>query len=268
MNKRQFRAIIDSYKPMNLEISTFPSHFKGVHWLQISAYRYFRMINFLETVGSSSDVIDLGCYPGTLLRLIRQLFPDMHIYGAGLGLTDELKESVPYAKLFEANLDPDIYFEKYHQTPPKVELPDESMDVVIATEIVEHLYNPMRMLAEGFRLLKKGGLMYITTNNVAQLPGIFKILRGDTSMDPELMYTTATIEQKHDWRGHVRFWSGRELREMFLKSGFADVKVNYFTAQTWYKIQKMVFARIVFQRLRMLINNRYASNIECIARKP
>ncbi len=44
----------------------------------------------------------------------------------------------------------------------KIPLPDASLDAVLCTEVIEHVTNPMAVLAEFSRLLKPGGKLFLT----------------------------------------------------------------------------------------------------------
>src|SRR5439155_807663 len=52
---------------------------------------------------------------------------------------------------------------------------DESFDAVVATEVLEHLDEPGRMLSEARRVLRPGGQFFMTTPNAQALP--YRILR-------------------------------------------------------------------------------------------
>ena len=47
---------------------------------------------------------------------------------------------------------------------------DASFDVVVATEVLEHLENPSLLLKEIRRVLRKGGQLFVTTPNAKALP--------------------------------------------------------------------------------------------------
>src|SRR2546428_8306301 len=52
---------------------------------------------------------------------------------------------------------------------------DESFDAVAATEVLEHVDEPGRMLSEATRVLRPGGRFFMTTPNAQALP--YRILR-------------------------------------------------------------------------------------------
>lgn len=58
-------------------------------------------------------------------------------------------------------------------------LPDDSLDLVICCEVLEHMdIDPMFMLAELNRVLKTGGRLLITTPNSASARMVWKVLHG------------------------------------------------------------------------------------------
>jgi len=52
---------------------------------------------------------------------------------------------------------------------------DETFDAVVATEVLEHIDKPVRMLGEVNRVLRPGGRFFMTTPNAAALP--YRLLR-------------------------------------------------------------------------------------------
>ena len=49
--------------------------------------------------------------------------------------------------------------------PTSIECQDGSFDLILSSHVIEHLYHPMRMLEECFRLLRKDGRIVVTTDN-------------------------------------------------------------------------------------------------------
>lgn len=70
------------------------------------------------------NIMDMGCYPGTFLRVPGELMPGKHLAGAGLGLTEGFKKNLPDVQFYDCNFDPDLYFDNYLSIPH--ELPVET----------------------------------------------------------------------------------------------------------------------------------------------
>ena len=93
-------------------------------------------------------------------------------------------------------------------------LPAASFDVVTMSQAVEHLFDPRGNLEECLRILKPGGLLVMTTPNVASrgaaLFGVF-------------------------WRGwepprHLHLFSVASLRQLTAQSGFEVVEARTYSA--------------------------------------
>ena len=48
----------------------------------------------------------------------------------------------------------------------KIEMPDESCDGVLSTQVLEHVFSPTAYLSEAFRLLRPGGKLILTTHGI------------------------------------------------------------------------------------------------------
>ncbi len=63
--------------------------------------------------------------------------------------------------------------------------PDDSFDVVLFCEMLEHmLMDPMHTLREIHRVLKPGGALVLTTPNVARIENVLRLLHGANMYDP------------------------------------------------------------------------------------
>lgn len=60
-------------------------------------------------------------------------------------------------------------------------LKDDIFDVIIAAAVIEHLTFPQEMLRESFRLLKKGGILIITSPHPfwEKIANVFGLIKGD-----------------------------------------------------------------------------------------
>ncbi len=57
-------------------------------------------------------------------------------------------------------------------------LKDSSVDVVIAGEIIEHIYNPIKFIRECNRVLKKEGILVLSTPNTCSIKNRFRVFFG------------------------------------------------------------------------------------------
>lgn len=98
---------------------------------------------------------------------------------------------------------------------------DESFDVVLYCEIIEHLLmNPVHTLTEIHRVLKPGGKIVITTPNVARFTNVLAMIEGRSIYDPYSGFGP--------YGRHNREYSLDELKHLIRFSGFEVV--NAFTA--------------------------------------
>ncbi|MFH1280548.1 MAG: class I SAM-dependent methyltransferase [Candidatus Beckwithbacteria bacterium] len=129
------------------------------HWQQIrknlftfNAFVLARYQQVLGQIPSNKNLkfLDIGCGDGVLLYLISQK-TKAQLFGIDSD-SDSLKtaKSKVNAKFFQASA---------YKLPFKT----QSFDIVIASEIIEHLKNPEKMLSEIKRVLKPKGLSLITT---------------------------------------------------------------------------------------------------------
>ncbi|MFC0503994.1 class I SAM-dependent methyltransferase [Micromonospora costi] len=109
-----------------------------------------------------------------------------------------------------------------------IPLPDVSVDVVHAGEVVEHLYDPDRLLEECARVLRPGGHLVVTTPNLHAWYNRALFLAG---IQP-IFYETSTRSTevgagplrrlKSDTRpvGHLRLFNRTALMDLLRREGF------------------------------------------------
>ena len=253
MKESEFRRSLENYYPDLWEDETYLHH---------SAYRLYRMAKFASSKNFST-IVDVGCYPGTLLKLLRRQFPLISLCGLGLGL-DVMRSNLEDLRisLHEVNLDPDVYFDGYEIVPTEWPIPDASVDVIFATEVIEHLYNPYFFMRQTARVLKPSGFLYITTDNIVNPKAIFRILRG-SSPNGLLAESQVVSKPKDNWRGHVRLYSRAELHEICKTMGLTVISSQQFWNKEWY--QKNWITQSLRNYLLWLIPAPYRGHYEIIA---
>jgi len=90
---------------------------------------------------------------------------------------------------------------------------DSSFNVVLFCETIEHLLmDPVHALCEIHRVLEPGGVLILTTPNVARLQNVLSLLGGDNIYDPYSGFGP--------YGRHNREYTGAELRLLLEFTGF------------------------------------------------
>lgn len=127
--------------------------------------------------GQQGKVLEIGCGHGELLQRLKT--DGMDVYGTDL---DEERIRFLTGKGVCC----------YLCDAAKAPVPDHSMDVVICSELLEHVPDPMNVIMEIRRVLKKNGRVYCSV--------------------PYMKYC--------DCHEHVRFFSESDLWTLFMRAGF------------------------------------------------
>jgi SAM-dependent methyltransferase len=144
---------------------------------------------------------------------------------------------------FQANANLRKLYAEYHVSPSSgrvndigkngLPYPDNFFDAVLLSEVLEHLnFNPLPVLQEINRILKPGGIVYITTPNQANLVHRIKILTGRSIRNSVHDSLTQLDPARNTICGiHWREYTVRELTELLETTGFRPL-TSRFTLMT------------------------------------
>ena len=139
----------------------------------------------LRSIGDRKTIVDIGCGEGILLEKIIKKNPDAKVFGI-----DAEEENFDIC----GDHGLDVRLGSVYD----LELEDTSIDCVILSEVIEHLQDPTRAIAEISRALKKGGILIMLFPN----DFTFMLYRLMMLMIKEAFYDT----------GHVQQWTPRKIR--------------------------------------------------------
>ncbi len=107
----------------------------------------------------------------------------------------------------------------------------ESFDVVISCETLEHLnFNPLPVIKEINRILKPGGLLYLSTPNSARFDNRLSLLEGRSIGNPiKDFFAQLSLKDNMIVGLHWREYTGDEIREMLQQMDFEIVLQRYDT---------------------------------------
>jgi SAM-dependent methyltransferase len=116
-----------------------------------------------EFLPPGGRVLDVGCGAGLVADRILQL--PGHYIGFDFG-----GPHVEYAQKKFSVVDEQMKVSILRADGELLPFADDSMDVVVMTEVIEHLLRPERAVWEVARVLKPGGVFLMTTNNASEVP--------------------------------------------------------------------------------------------------
>ena len=144
-------------------------------------------------------VVDIGCGNGALCHeLARRGY---EVVGC---------EPIAEGLRFAQDAAPQLVFHELGVDDDPSPIGNESFDVAIATEVIEHLVRPRNLPRFAKQLLRPGGHLIISTPYHGYLKNLMLALTGD--MDRHF-----TVLWDH---GHIKFWSRKTLSEALTKAGF------------------------------------------------
>lgn len=106
--------------------------------------------------------------------------------------------------------------------------PEGYFDVVVFTEVLEHVFAPASdVLGEIRRILSPGGVAIIGVPNIARLSNRVRLLMGKSPLDP------ADVQLNKDWvhgHGHLHEYTRNEISSHCASTGFQVAGVRMISA--------------------------------------
>ncbi len=164
----------------------------------------------VELVGQNNKILDVGCYDGTLgERLIKK---NNDVYGIEIN-----KESAVLAKKRGLKV-------KIRNIESGLNFNSNFFDVVVASEVIEHILDTDFFIDEVKRVMKPNGVLVLSTPNTASLGRRILLLFGKNA------YFEASFGYPPNaCAGHIRFFTKDLLIRFLEHKGF---KINRFMSDT------------------------------------
>lgn len=170
-------------------------------------YRIFPWLNKIDYI--DKKVLDVGCNTGILL--IPLLEKGVDIVGVDISKNDITETR---KKLQEKGFSPSLALVA---DAKKLPFQENTFDIVLLSDILEHVSQPELVAKEAYRVIKKGGYIFVTVPNechpVVKFEWLRKVLSGrdNTEEHPDVPYNLNKLirffpKAKVDKCGFAAFW--------------------------------------------------------------
>lgn len=117
-----------------------------------------------------------------------------------------------------------VRFRHAHFTPELLaELAAQRFDLVISSDVIEHLYHPTILTDTAAAIVKPGGLFVVGTPYHGYLKNLALAVRNDWDQHHSV----------HWDGGHIKFFSVKTLRRMVERAGFEVVRFHFYGRLPW-----------------------------------
>jgi 2-polyprenyl-3-methyl-5-hydroxy-6-metoxy-1,4-benzoquinol methylase len=180
------------------------------------ARRQARMLReVLRGAGSPASIVDIGCGDGTATALAARVNPGHRILGLDWS-ADALRSARTHG----------LALIRAEAEPGGLPIASGQADVVIMSELIEHLVDPDSVLEEVWRVLRPGGILLLSTPNLAAWYNRGLLALGVQPVFSEVSLRGVFGRPGSQVAGHLRLFTRRALVELLAARGFGAIRVS------------------------------------------
>lgn len=155
-------------------------------------------------VPGTNNLLDVGCGNGVITQFVNNKVK--YIYGI-----DNSKQRLRDAKRLG------VITKLVDLDKQKIPFKSKFFDCITCLDVIEHVYDPQRLVNELHRVLKRNGRLILSTPNIRFSDHLLMlVIKGrfpKTSLDPSL----------YDG-GHIHFFTYKDIHSLLKQAGFTKVK--------------------------------------------
>lgn len=167
-------------------------------------------VELVKTLEGVRSICDLGCGNGHIAGRLAALGYQVTGVDASLSGLRIARQAYPRAKFIQARIDADLNG-------------CGEFDLVISSDVIEHLYRPSDLLEAAHALLKDNGQVLIGTPYHGYLKNLALAVTG--RMDSH-------FSALHDG-GHIKFFSVDSLSQLLRAHAFTDLRFTFYGRAPW-----------------------------------
>jgi 2-polyprenyl-3-methyl-5-hydroxy-6-metoxy-1,4-benzoquinol methylase len=201
---------------------------------------YAKFLQLIEKLDLKGDCLDFGAGIGNLTKEIQTLRRFNCITAADImERPGDIDESINWLTGDLNN---------------SLEVPDHSFDVIVSSEVIEHLENPRAIAREWFRLLKPNGTLILSTPNNESWRSLMALLiQGHFVLFGDSSYPA-----------HITALVRKDIERIMNESGFAKPIFTFSDSGGIPKFPQLKWQSISFGILKGL---RFSDNVIAIVHK-
>jgi 2-polyprenyl-3-methyl-5-hydroxy-6-metoxy-1,4-benzoquinol methylase len=176
-------------------------------------------IELVKQLDGVRSICDLGCGNGHISGRLAAL--GYHVTGVDASASgiQIARRAYPGVQFIEALIDRNLRLGDF--------------DLVVSSDVIEHLYRPSDLLEAAQSLLKPGGRILLCTPYHGYLKNL--VLAATGKMDSH-------FSALHDG-GHIKFFSVRTLSRLLTSHGFEDLSFTFYGRAPWLWKNMLCHAR-------------------------
>ncbi len=193
-------------------------------------------------------VLEIGCGCGATGQAIKQQFPGVTYYGVELDPTAAASARTVLDRVITGNIE-QMDLEHY-------DIRRNMFDVIICADVLEHLYDPWKVVGMFHRYLRPGGRILASIPNVQNVRILHNlVMERWTYSNSGLLDAT-----------HIRFFTLHEIGQLFVNNGYAVEQVistcdnDMPTGGPWPRdldLGKMVVKQVTAEDVQRLFTFQY-----------
>jgi SAM-dependent methyltransferase len=180
------------------------------------ARRQARMLQgVLRGTPSPASIVDVGCGDGMATDLAARANPGHRFVGLDWS-SDALRQAQARG----------LTLVRASAESAGLPIASASADVMIMSELIEHLVDPDSVLDEAWRVLKPGGTLLLSTPNLAAWYNRGLLVLGIQPLFTEVSLRGVYGRPGSVVAGHLRLFTSRALLGLLTARGFSDIRLS------------------------------------------
>ncbi len=175
----------------------------------------------IDDIKPGTTVLDFGCATGYFGKYLKDN-KGCTVYG--VEISDDIKEA-------KKVLDGVYSFDLDGDWPAKIY--ERQYDYLFYGDVIEHLKDPGKVLEKSKALLKKNGLVFISTPNVAHISVRLELISGNFEYEPMGILDNT----------HLKYFTKKSLTDLISSAGYKLKSIDFTTNDYPDSVIKTILAR-------------------------